>query len=55
MAHDPGTRMVLEGVQGKGSEVVSEDLISQSPASVCAQGGGAKERMNWTPEALKLR
>lgn len=43
MAHDLGTKMVFQGVQGSGSEVVSEDLIPQSSISLCAQGGGKNE------------
>lgn len=46
--------MVLQAVQGIGSEVMSEDLISQSPLSPCAQEGEEKGGMTQTPKALKL-
>lgn len=46
--------MVLQAVQGIGSEVMSEDLISRSPLSPCAQEGGEKGGMTRTPKALKL-
>lgn len=55
MACDPGTKTILQAVQGNGSEVVSEDLIPQSPISPCAQGGGGKGRNDLDSRSLEAQ